>query len=43
MDIPLGNLDGSEQRHTESSKSKRTLASLRKISTCLLGVVCLLV
>ena len=43
MDIPLGSLDGSEQRHTESSKSKGTLASLKKISTCLLAVLCLFI
>ena len=43
MDIPLGSLDGSEQRRIESTKSKGTLASLRKISTCLLAVVCLFI
>ena len=38
--ITLGNLDQSEQRNTESRKSKVTLG---KISTCLLAVVCLFV
>jgi hypothetical protein len=43
MDIPLGTLDGSEERFAGYTKSKVTLSSLRKISTCLLVVVCLFI
>ena len=42
-DIPLGNLDGSEETNIKGKQSKATLASLKKISTCLLAVVCLFV
>ena len=40
--VILGNLDGSESdsRNVEMKKVKVSLASLRKISTCLLAVVC---
>ena len=41
--IPLGSLDGSEHRDVEAKKSKMSLASLGKISTCLLAVVCLFI
>ena len=41
-DIPLGSLEGSERRTNAGYKnSKVTLASLKKISTCLLAIVCL--
>ena len=43
VDIPLGTLDGSEETNAESNKSKATLATSRKISTCLLAVVCLFI
>ena len=39
--IPLGSLNGSEQGNARPNTSKLTLASLSKISTCLLAVVCL--
>ena len=41
--IPLGSLNGSEQGNAGPDTSKLTLASLRKISTCLLAVVCLFI
>ena len=43
LDIPLGSLEGFQQIYSASSKSKGTLASLRKISTCLLAVLCLFI
>ena len=39
--IPLGSLNGSEQVNAGSNKSKVNLASLGKVSACLLAVVCL--
>jgi 4-amino-4-deoxy-L-arabinose transferase-like glycosyltransferase len=44
-DITLGRLDGSEQRarDVETQQSEDTFASLEKISTCLLAVVCLFI
>lgn len=43
--VTLGDLDGSvsEARNVDTKKFKLTLASLRKISTCLLVLVCLLI
>ena len=38
--VLVGNLNGSEQKNSEIKKSK---ATLRKVSTCLLAVACLLV
>ena len=43
MEIPLGSLDDSEQRSDGHTKSKVTLSSLGKISTCLMVVVCLFI